>query len=380
MDFTLTDEQQSLQRLAREFAQKEIAPVAAQYDEKAEFPWPVVQKAYDLGLVNLNIPAEYGGGGLHTFEECLIQEELAWGCAGISGAFGLNNIAALPLLLAGSEAQQRAYFSRMTRDRQLAAYALSEPAAGSNVAGLQTTARRVGDEYVINGTKNFISNATYANFYIVFAYTNRELKHKGISALLVDRECPGVHPGRKDSKMGQRAANTAQVILEEVCVPKENLLGQEGDGFKIAMQVFDRSRPGVAAKAVGIARRAYDEAVRYARDRQTFDVPLYKHQAIAFKIAEMAMEIEAARLLVYHAAWLLDQGQRATKQASFAKCYAADVAMRVTTEAVQVFGGYGYMKDYPVEKLMRDAKVCQIYEGTSEIQRLIMAREIFQPR
>jgi acyl-CoA dehydrogenase len=307
-----------------------------------------------------------------------VAEELAWGCAGINGSISLNALAALPILIAGNEEQKKKYLPRLTREKQFAAYALSEPAAGSDVAGIQTSAQRRGDEYILTGTKNFITNASVANFYVVFAYTDKTKKHRGISAFIVERDWPGVMPGRKDDKMGQRASDTAQLILEEVKVPKAHVLGQEGDGFKIAMQVFDRSRPGVAAAAVGVARRALEYAIEYAQDRTAFGVPIAKHEGISFKIAQMAMEIAAARHLTWHAAWLVDQEQRNTLEASYAKCFAADTAMRVTTEAVQVFGGYGYIKEYPVEKLMRDAKVFQIYEGTSEIQRVVIARELFK--
>jgi len=378
IDFSLSEEQHSIQKLAHEFAEKEMAPVAAEYDRAAKFPWPVVETAYEVGLMNLNIPEPYGGPGLGLLDECLVAEELAWGCAGMNASIGLNALAALPILFAGNEGQKKTYLPRLAREKQFAAYGLSEPAAGSDVAGIQTTARRQGDEYILTGTKNFITNASIAHFYIVFAYTNKEKKHKGVSAFIVEREWSGVMPGRKDDKMGQRASDTAQLILEEVKVPKANLLGQEGDGFKIAMQVFDRSRPGVAASAVGLARRAMEYAIEYAQDRTAFGVPIARHEGVSFKIAQMAMEIAAARHLTWHAAWLIDQGQHNTLEASYAKCFAADTVMRVTTEAVQVFGGYGYITEYPVEKLMRDAKVFQIYEGTSEIQRVIMARELFR--
>jgi acyl-CoA dehydrogenase len=378
IEFTLTEEQQAIQKLAHEFAEKEMAPVAAEYDRSGKFPWPVVEKAYEVGLMNLNIPEEYGGPGLTSLDDCLVAEELAWGCAGINGSIGLNGLAATPILIAGNEAQKSKYLPRLTQERQFAAYAVTEPAAGSDVAGIQTVARRHGDEYVITGTKNFITNASVANFYVVFAYTDKTKKHGGLSAFIVEREWPGVQPGRKDDKMGQRASDTAQLILEEVKVPKANLLGPEGDGFRIAMRVFDKSRPAVAAGAVGLARRAMEHAIAYARDRKAFGKPIGQLEGISFKIAQMAMEIAAARLLAWQAAWLEDHGQRNTLEASYAKCFAADMVMRVTTEAVQVFGGYGYTKEYPVEKLMRDAKVFQIYEGTSEIQRVIIARELLQ--
>jgi acyl-CoA dehydrogenase len=379
-DFSLTDEQSAFQRLAHEFAQKEIVPVAAHYDRTAEFPWPIVEKAHEVGLMNPNVPAEYGGPGLSLFEEILINEELAWGCAGISASLTINNVAALPILIAGTEEQKKRYLGLLTRERQMTAYAVTEPNAGSDAAAIQTKAKRVGDEYILSGTKQFITNASVANFYIVFAVTDRAAEHKGISAFIVERDWPGVEPGRKDDKMGQRASNTAQLILEEVRVPKQNLLGREGDAFKIAMEAFDRSRPGTGIFAVGVARRAMEEAVKYAGERKTFGVPIGQHQAIQFKIADMAMQIQAARWLCWHAAWLADQGQRSSREASMAKCFGADVAVQVTSEAVQIFGGYGYVKDYVVEKLYRDAKVFQIYEGTSEIQRTIIARDVLQGR
>lgn len=377
-DFGLTEEQSAFRRLAHEFAQNEIVPMAEHYDRTAEFPWPIVAKAYDLGLMNPGIPTEYGGPGLKLFDELLIDEELSWGCAGIAASLTINSVAALPILIAGTEQQKQNYLGRLAQERQMTAYAVSEPNAGSDVAAIQTKAKRVGNDYVVTGTKQFITNASVANFYIVFAVTDRAAHHRGISAFIVERDWPGVTAGRKDDKMGQRASDTAQVILEEVRVPKENLLGGEGDAFKIAMGAFDRSRPGSGILAVGVARRAMEEAVKYAGERKTFGLPIGQHQAIQFKIADMAMGIEASRWLCWNAAWLIDQGRRASREASMAKCFAADVAVRVTCEAVQIFGGYGYVKDYVVEKLYRDAKVFQIFEGTSEIQRSIIARDILR--
>ncbi|MFN2533113.1 MAG: acyl-CoA dehydrogenase family protein [Pyrinomonadaceae bacterium] len=377
-DFNLTDEQSAVQRLAHEFARNEIVPVAEHHDRTAEFPWQVVKKAYEVGLMNPNIPAEYGGPGLTLFEEMLINEELAWGCAGISGSLTINNVASMPILIAGNEQQKQTYLTRLSHEQQLAAYAVSEPNAGTDVAAIQTKAERVGDEYILNGTKQFITNASVANFFVVLAVTDRSAKGKGISAFIVERDWPGVIPGRKDDKMGQRASNTAQLIFEDVRVPKENLLGQEGDAFKIAMKVFDRSRPGTGVLAVGVARRALEEAVKYAGERKTFGVPIGQHQAIQFKIADMATQIQAGRWLCWHAAWLVDQGQKSSREASMAKCFGAQTAVNATSEAVQIFGGYGYVKDYVVEKLYRDAKVFQIYEGTSEIQRLIIGRSFLK--
>ena len=375
ISFALTDEQKMLQQLAWDFARTEIAPVAEHYDRTAEFPSPVIQKARAAGLINMNIPAEYGGGGASLIEECLVGEALAWGCSGISTSMMINNLAAIPVIVAGSEAQKKEWLGRMMQG-QLAAYAVTEPAAGSDVAGIQTTAVQRGDEYVLKGSKTFISNASHSDFFIVFAYTDKAKKYKGLSAFIVERSRPGFSVSKKFDKLGQRASDTAEITLDGVAVPASQRLGREGDGFLIAMQVFDRSRPAVAAAAVGVAQRALDESLKYARERQAFGLPLVEHQAIGYMLADMAMNIEAARLLAWRAAWQVDQGQPNTKFAAFAKAFAADAAMKITTDAVQVFGGYGFMKEYPVEKLMRDCKVFQIYEGTSQIQRNIIAREL----
>lgn len=379
INFHLSEEQKMLREMAHDFAANEIVPVAAHYDETCEFPWDIVKKAREVGLINTNIPAEYGGGGLHAFEEALIGEELAWGCTGISTALNINNLASIPIIVAGSEEQKKKWLGSLV-DGAMASYCVTEPGAGSDVAGMQSTARKVGNEYVINGTKTFISNASVADFYVVFAYTDKSQKHMGVSCFVIERDREGVSVSKKFDKMGQRASDTAEVTFEEVVVPEENRIGPEGAGFLIAMKVFDASRPGVAAAAVGLARRAMEEAINYAKEREAFGQPIYKFQAVGHKLADMAMNIEAARLLAWRAAWLLDQGTPNTKFASFAKAFAADTAMKVTTDAVQIFGGYGYMKEYPVEKLMRDAKVFQIYEGTSEIQRNIIVRELIKGR
>ena len=375
--FSLSSEQLAFQKLAHEFAQCEVAPVASYHDKTAEFPWAVFNAAFDLGLVNLSVPEKYGGPGLSVLDECIVNEELSWGCPGISGVLGMNALAAIPIIIAGTEDQKQKYLRRLTSDRQIAAYAVSEPGAGSDVAAIQSTARKVGSEYILNGTKNFISNGSYAHLYVVFAYTAKDKTHDGVSAFIVERESEGITVGKKEDKMGQRASDCAQIIFEDVKVPSCTLLGSEGSAFKIAMKVFDRSRPVVATTAVGIARRAMELSVEYAKQRKTFGQEIARHQSIAFKIADMAIQIAAARLLCWQAAWLTDAGLRNTREASYAKAFAADACMQITCEAVQVFGAYGYMKDYPVEKLMRDAKGVQIYEGTSEIQRLIIAKDIF---
>jgi acyl-CoA dehydrogenase len=377
VNFNLSEEQQMIQKLARDFAANEMVPYAEYYDKNHEFPWDIVKKAQALGLTVMNIPEKYGGLGLSLFEEVLVGEELAWGCSGIGLCITISNLASLPVLIAGDEAQKEAYLGRLVNGK-LASYAITEPGAGSDVANIKATARREGNEYVINGTKTFISGATVADWYTIFAYTDPEKRYNGISAFLVDRDTPGLSVSKPFDKLGQRASDTAEVALDNVRVPVSNRLGEEGDGFMIAMKVFDRSRPGVAAGAVGIAQRALDEAIKYAKERHTMGRPIYQHQAIGHMIADMAINVQAARLLAWQAAVAIDNGQSNVKQAAMAKAFAADAAMKITIDAVQVFGGYGYMTEYPVEKLMRDIKVYQIYEGTSQIQRNILVRELFR--
>ncbi|MCK5921096.1 MAG: acyl-CoA dehydrogenase family protein [Methylococcales bacterium] len=376
VSFGLTDEQKMIQQLARDFARNEMAPVAEHYDKSHEFPWPVVRKAQELGLCSMAVPEAYGGLGLSLFEEVLVSEELAWGCTGISTAMG-TGLGYLPILIAGTEAQKEKY-GNMILDGSMTAYCVTEPEAGSNVAGIKTTAIRDGDDYILNGRKTFITGATVAGFYTIFAYTDPDSPRKGISCFVVERDVEGLSITQPFDKMGQHASDTAGVILEDVRVSAESLVGKEGDGFMIAMEVFDKSRPIVGSSAVGLAQRALDESIKYAKERHSFGKPIWKHQAIGHMIADMAMEIEAARLLVWKSAWAVDAGVTNVTAAAFAKGYAADMAMRAATNAVQVFGGYGYMSEYPVEKLMRDAKIFQIYEGTSQIQRLIIARQLFK--
>ena len=380
--FSLTEEQKMIQDLAREFARNEIAPVAEHYDVSHEYPWPVIKKAQELGLTTMNTPEKYGSLGLSMFEECLVSEELAWGCSGISTAIGVNSLGMLPIILAGSEEQKTEYGNRMANG-DLCAYCVTEPEAGSDVAGILTTAVKDGDAYVLNGNKTFITGATNANFYTVLAYTDPELRatksrHKGMSFFVVERDWEGVSVGKPFNKLGQHASDTAEVIFDKVRVPASHLLGEEGKGFYYAMGVFDHSRPSVASGAVGVAQRAMDEAVLYAKERMSMGKPIWQYQAIGHMIADMAMRIEAARLLVWKAAWSVDSGSKNTTAAAFAKAFAADMAMKVCTDAVQVFGGYGYMSEYPVEKLMRDIKIYQIYEGTSQIQREIIVRSLFR--
>jgi acyl-CoA dehydrogenase len=380
IDFSLTEEQVQLQELARKFAKEEIIPKAATHDQTGEFPREIVRKAWEIGLMNTHVPVEYGGAGLGVLDGCLITEEFAYGCTGIATAMEANGLAAAPVIVAGNEEQKKEFLGRLTREPLFAAYCVTEPGAGSDVAGIRTSAKRVGDDYVINGEKMWITNASVANWYFLLAYTDPSAKHRGMSGFIVPRETPGVTVGKKEKNLGQRASDTRGITFEDVKIPAKYLLGKEGDGFKIAMSAFDHTRPTVSSGAVGLARRAMDEAIKYATERSTFGQPIARYQAVSFMIADMAKDVEAARLLVWQAAWAIDSGRRNTKLASFAKAFAADVAMRVATDAVQVFGGYGYSQEYPVEKLMRDAKIYQIYEGTSQIQRLIIAKEIFDRR
>jgi acyl-CoA dehydrogenase len=340
----------------------------------------VIAKAHEVGLMNPHIPDDLGGAGLGAVEGALIGEELCWGCSGIATSIVANILGALPVLLAGTDEQRREWLPRLLEEPILCSFALTEPGAGSDVSGIQTTAVREGDEYVLNGSKMFITNAGHASWFSVFASTDRSAGHRGLTAFVVPADAPGVTVERHLDKMGQRATDTSAVAFQDVRVPASNRLGEEGEGFKIAMKTLDHTRPGTASGAVGVARAAYEYSVEYARERVQFGQPIAMNQGVNFLIADMAAEIEAARLLCWQAAWLLDQGQRATLQSSYAKRFAADTAMKVTTDAVQVFGGYGYIKEFPVEKLMRDAKLFQIYEGTSQIQRLVIAREIFLPR
>ncbi len=380
ISFALTDEQKALRELAHEFAAREIRPVAAEYDEHQTHPADVLAKAHAVGLMNPHVPEELGGAGLGAMDGALIGEELCWGCSGIGTSIVANILGALPLLIAGTEEQRREWLPPLLEEPILCSFALTEPNAGSDVSGIQTTAVRRGDEYVINGSKMFITNAGQASWVIVFASTDKDAGHRGLSAFIVPTELDGVVVEKHLDKMGQRATDTSALAFQDVVVAAANRLGEEGQGFKIAMQTLDNTRPGTAAGAVGVARAAFEHSVEYARERVQFGQPIAMNQGVNFLVADMAAEIEAARLLTWQAAWLLDQGKRATLQSSYAKRFAADTAMKVTTDAVQIFGGYGYIKEYPVEKLMRDAKLFQIYEGTSQIQRLVIAREIFLPR
>lgn len=378
LQFELSDDQQMLQNLARDFARKEIIPRAEQYDQNGEWPWDVFHKAHAIGLVNLNIPEEYGGPGANVLEECIVGEELAYGCSGIQTALMLNQLAVLPMLIAADDKLKARYLPMLTEKGKIISYCMTEPDAGSDVAAIKTTALKQGGKYILNGAKTWITDGPVASYFTVFAKTSPGDGHKGMSCFVVERDFPGVSTGKPLEKMGQHAAQTSMVYFENVEVPEENRIGQEGEGFMIAMKVFDKSRPPVAAAATGVARRALDEAVRYAGERQAFGQPISQFQGVGFMLADMKIRVEAARHLTRHAAWLVDHGQRNTTEAAIAKAYAADAAMLNATDAVQVFGGNGYSREYPVEKLMRDAKIYQIYEGTTQIQKQIILRELYR--
>ena len=377
MDFSITEEQRQLVETARKFTRERIIPVAQKLDEHGTFPIDICKEGWELGLMNVEIPSEYGGIGLSCLDHVLMMEEINYGCAGIGTTLAGNNLACMPLLLGGSEEQKRHYLGMLTEEPVFAAYCCSEPDAGSDVAGMRTTVRKVGDEYAMTGQKRWITNGGYASWYSVFARLgDPKDRHKGITCFVLPRDLPGVSVGKKEDKLGQRASNTTDVLFEDVKLTRKNLVGGEGEGFKIAMKTFDRSRPWIAAGATGIMRRALDESRRYALERKAFGQPIAQFQAIQFMLAEMAIKYEATRLLMLKAAWSIGEGRLDAIESSYAKAFGADSAMAVATDAVQIFGGYGYTKEYPVEKLMRDAKLLQIYEGTSQIQRMVIARNL----
>ncbi len=377
--FSLTEEQKALQEMAREFAEKEMKPKAAKYDKGEEFSEDVMQKAFEAGFLTCMIPEEYGGVGLSDLDIVIMSEELAAGCAGMYTTMMVNSLAHTPIILFGNDEQKKRFLIPQTEKMSFASFCLTEREAGSDASAQKTKAEKVGSEYIINGSKCFISNGGIASLYVVFANSKPKRGIRGISAFVVPRETPGVIIGKEEDKMGHRASNTVELIFEDVRIPEENLLGKEGMGFIIAMKTLDKTRAPVGAVGVGIARAAMEYAVDYARTRVQFGKPIALFQHTSFQIAQMATEINAARLLVWNAAWLLDEGLPSGKESSMAKFYGSDMAMKVTTEALQILGGYGYMKDYPMEKFMRDAKLLQIYEGTNEIQRSIVAREVIGP-
>uniref|UniRef100_A0A8C9BDR6 Medium-chain specific acyl-CoA dehydrogenase, mitochondrial n=3 Tax=Odontoceti TaxID=9722 RepID=A0A8C9BDR6_PHOSS len=409
--FAFTEQQKEFQATARKFAREEIIPVAAEYDKTGEYPVPLIKRAWELGLLNTHIPEScdfsicqlleactqhleaffllltgsdvnliliLGGLGLGTFDSCLITEEMAYGCTGVQTAIEGNSLGQMPVIIAGNDQQQKKYLGRLTEEPMMCAYCVTEPGAGSDVAAIKTKAEKKGDEYIINGQKMWITNGGKANWYFLLARSDLDPKapaSKAFTGFIVEADTPGVQIGRKELNMGQRCSDTRGIVFEDVRIPKENVLIGEGAGFKIAMGAFDKTRPLVAAGAVGLAQRALDEATKYALERKTFGKLLVEHQGISFLLADMAMKVELARLSYQRAAWEVDSGRRNTYFASIAKAYAGDIANQVATDAVQIFGGNGYNTEYPVEKLMRDAKIYQIYEGTAQIQRIIIARE-----
>ena len=378
MDFSFSTEQAEIKELALKFARNEMIPHAPEFDEKGIFPAEIFKKAWELGLINTCIPVEYGGTGFTSLDSVIISEALAYGCMGMNTSFMANDLALLPIVIGGSDEQKKKFLTPFTTEFRIASFCLTEPGNGSDAGGIKTSIKDGGDHWILTGEKMWITNAGYANLFVVYATLDPALKHKGITALVVDPKTVGVVLGKKEDKMGHRSSDTRAVTFNSVKVPKENVLGKPGEGWAIAMATLDHSRPLVASSAVGGAQRALDLSIQYAKERIQFGVPIAKHQAVQFMIAEMGMKVEASRLLVHKAAWLCDQGQKNTEIASYAKAFASDSCMQITTDAVQIYGGYGYSKEYPVEKLMRDAKLIQIYEGTSQIQRLVMARELLK--
>jgi butyryl-CoA dehydrogenase len=372
LDYLLTEEQQAIQELARTIADEQLRPVAAEYDVNGDFPWPVVKKMAEVDLFGILIPEEYGGfGGTMTMNMVLVTEELSKACGGIALAFAGTALGVLPILITGNDEQKQRFLPGVASGERLCAFAITEPMAGSDAGGIRTTALKDGDHYVLNGTKQWITNGGEAEIYTVVALTNPEKGPRGASVLVVEKDTPGFSFGKKEDKMGIRASATRELIFEDCRVPVENLLGREGTGFITAMKTFDASRPGVGAQGLGIAQGALDLAVDYAIGRRQFGHPVSSFQGLRFMMADMAMKVEAARALIYSVARHIDSGSklRPTMYSAMAKCFAGDIAMEVTTDAVQIFGGYGYMRDYPIEKYMRDAKITQIYEGTNQIQR-----------
>ena len=376
MNFKLSTEQLEMREMAMKFAKNEMIPKAQEYDEKEIFPENEFKKAWELGLVNTCIPAEFGGAGFTALDSVVIGEALAYGCMGMNTSFMANDLALLPIVIAGTSEQKEKFLRPFTEEFKIAAFCLTEPGNGSDAAGIKTTIKDGGDHWILNGSKMWITNASKAHQFVVYGTMDPNLKHKGLCAVVVPSDLEGIVMGKKEEKMGHRSSDTRSIKFENVKVPKENMLGKPGEAWSIAMKTLDHSRPLVASSAVGGSQRALDCVKEYSKQRSQFGVPISKHQAIQFMIADIAMKTEASRLLVHKAAWLLDNGERNTEVASYAKAFAADSCMQNTTDAVQIYGGYGYSKEYPVEKLMRDAKLIQIYEGTSQIQRLVIAREV----
>lgn len=375
MDFSLSTEQEEMYSTALKFAKKEMIPIAHELDEKEEFPKEIIKKSWELGFTNTCIPTEFGGNGFGLLDAVTIGEALSYGCMGMYTSIMCNDLALTPIVVGGSDEQKEKFLRPFTESPRLASFCLTEPSNGSDAAGIKTLIKDEGDHWLLNGEKMWITNAGYADLFVVYCTIDPSLKHKGISAIVVPSNLEGITLGKKEAKMGQRCSDTRGITFNNVKVPKENLLGNPGDGWSIAMKTLDHSRPLVSSIALGGAQRALELSVAYAKERKQFGVTLDRHQAIQFMLAEMSMKVEASRLLIQKAAWLTDNKMNSTKIASTAKAFAADSCMQIATDAVQIYGGYGYSREYPVEKIMRDAKLIQIYEGTSQIQRLVIARE-----
>ncbi len=379
MNYFLTEEQEIIKELSAKIAEEKIAPRAAEFDESEEFPWNLIRILADSDLFAVWVPEEYGGLGGGVFEQCLVVEELSRACAGVAVSYAASALGGFPILMFGTEEQKQRFMPEIASGSKLAAFALTEPDAGSDAGNIRTTAIRDGDHYVLNGTKQWITNGGEADVYVVIATLDPEKGPRGMTAFIVEKGTSGFDFGKKEKKMGIRASATTELIFKDCKVPVENLLDKEGKGFLVAMRTLDKTRPGVAAQAVGIAQGALDKAAEYASTRVQFGKRIGEFQAIEHMLADMATQIEAARSLVYNVAWMIDSGERhVTKAAAMAKLFASDVAMKVTCDAVQIFGGYGYMRDYPVEKMMRDAKITQIYEGTNQIQRSIIGSAVIK--
>ncbi len=378
MNFDLTNDQKMLQDQVKKFADSVLAPVAPDIDKSAEFPWDNIKKMAKLGLLGIIIPEEYGGAGFDYISLAIAIEEISRACASTGVIVAVNNsLVGYPIMKFGSEEQKKKYLPLLCKGEKLGAFGLTEPNAGSDVAAMESTARLDGDTYILNGTKRFITNAGEAGIYVVFAYTNKELKHKGISTFIVERDIPGFSLGKHEDLMGIRATANCELIFEDARIPKESLLGKEGEGFKICMNTLDVSRIDIGAQAVGIAQSALDEAVRYSKERKAFGQPICNFQMVQSMLAEMATEIQAARMLVYFAGHCKNKGMtRFSLESAMAKYYGASMAVDVARKAVQIHGGYGYTKDYPIERIYRDAKILELYEGTSEIQKIVIAREL----
>ncbi len=379
MDYFLTDDQKHIQALARRIAEEKIVPIRAELDEKEEFPWSVMKVCADTGLFGVSIPPEFGGMGGGCFENCLVVEELSKACLGVSVSYAASLLGAYPILLGGSDEQKKKYLKEIASGKKLAAFALTEANAGSDAQGIRTEARKAGDEYVLNGTKQWITNGGEAEIYTVVAMTDRNKGGRGATAFIVESGMEGFSFGKKEKKLGIRASATRELVFQDCKVRKENVIGREGMGFIFAMRTFDKTRPGIGAQAVGVATGALEAAVRYAREREQFDKKIASFQAIQHMIADMATQTEAARALVYAVARYIDSNPKdSSKVSAMSKVFPSDVAMKVVVDALQIFGGYGYMKEYPVEKMMRDAKILQIYEGTNQIQRNVIGLELIK--